>query len=98
MLASYTLRKVICKNDMYRELLIEMNNRKNIVTYSTVRSEIRTYNITRNALHYEISTCMPFQNRLSNMVVVGLVICMAFKGTIDPGPSTSIFTASSSSN
>lgn len=85
MLASYTLRKVICKNEMYRELLTEMNNRKKIMTYPTVRSEIRTYNITWNALHCEISD-LPFQNRLSNMVVEGLVISMAFNGTIDQYP------------
>lgn len=71
---------------VYRELMTEMNNRKNIVTNPMVRSEIRTFNITQNTLRCEISN--PFQNRLPNMVVVGLAISMAFNGAIGEYPYT----------
>ena len=43
---------------VYRELMRDMT--KKIVSYPTVRSEIRTYNIARNTLHYKINN--PFQN------------------------------------
>ena len=67
---------------VYRELMSDMT--KKIVSYPTVRSEIRTYNIARNTLHYEINN--PFQNRLPNMVIVGLVTSMAFNGAVDENP------------
>ena len=57
---------------------------KRIVSYPTVRSEIRTYNIARNTLHYEINN--PFQNRLPNMVIMGLVTSTAFNGAVTENP------------
>ena len=67
---------------VYRELMSDMT--KKIVSYPTVRSEIRTYNIARNTLHYEINN--PFQNRLPNMVIVGLVTSTAFNGAVGENP------------
>ena len=67
---------------VYRELMSDMT--KQIVSYPTVRSEIRTYNIARNTLHYEINN--PFQNRLPNMVIVGLVASTAFNGAVGENP------------
>lgn len=49
---------------------------------------MRYEHIIAHGTRYEISD-LPFQNRLSSMVVVGLVICMAFKGTIDQYPYSS---------
>ena len=67
---------------VYRELMSDMT--KKIVSYPTVQSEIRTYNIARNMLHYEINN--PFQNRLPNMVIVGLVTSAAFNGAVGENP------------
>ena len=45
---------------MYLELMGGLDSGKQMATYPTVRSEIRTYNIQRNTLHVEINN--PFQN------------------------------------
>jgi len=71
---------------VYRELMNDLGSGRNVVSYPTVRSEIRTYNITQNELHYEIIN--PFQNRLPNMLVVGLVASTAFNGAADGYPFT----------
>jgi len=71
---------------VYRELMNDMGSGRNVVSYPTVRSEIRTYNITQNELHYEITN--PFQNRLPNMLVVGLVASTAFNGAANEYPFT----------
>ena len=63
---------------IYRELRSEMDSGKRVVSSPTVRSEIRTYNIQQDSQHYEITN--PFQNRLPNMVVIGLVQSTAFNG------------------
>jgi len=62
----------------------DMNSGKKVVSYPTVRSKIRTYNITRNTLHYEISN--PFQSRLPNVVIVALVSSTAFNGHVTHYP------------
>ena len=49
-----------------------------------MRSEIRTYNILNDTRHVEINN--PFQNRLPNMVIVGLVESAAFNGDIGKYP------------
>lgn len=54
-------------------------------SWPTRRWEVRYEHIIAHGTRYEISD-LPFQNMLPNMVVVGLVICMAFKGTIDQYP------------
>ena len=69
---------------MYRELMSSVESRRQVVTYPTVRSEIRTYNIQNDTRHYEINN--PFQNQLPNMVIVGLVESAAFNGTIGKYP------------
>ena len=65
---------------MYRELMSDMSSGKKIVSYPTVRREIRTYNITWNMLHSEINN--PFQNRLPTMAIVGLVASMACNSAV----------------
>ena len=71
---------------VYRELMDDMTDGKRVVSYPTVRSEIRTYNIQQDTRHYEINN--PFQNRLPNMVVVGLVKSTAFNGHVGQSPFT----------
>ena len=45
-----------------------------------MRSEICTYTIQQKTLYYEINN--PFQSRLHNLVVVGLVDSRAFNGDV----------------
>ena len=71
---------------VYRELMSDMESGKRVVRYPTVRSEIRTYNIQQDTRHYEIDN--PFQNRLPNMVVIGLVQSTAFSGHTELYPFT----------
>ena len=71
---------------VYRELMDDMGSGKRVVSYPTVRSEIRTYNIQQDTRHYEINN--PFQNRLPNMVVIGLVRSTAFNGHTEQSPFT----------
>ena len=65
---------------IYLELTGGLDSGKQMATYPTVRSETRTYNIQRNTLHVEINN--PFQNRLPNMVLIGLVDSRAFNGDL----------------
>ena len=69
---------------VYRELMNDMGSGKRVVSYPTVRSEIRTYNIQQNTRHYEINN--PFQSTLPNLVVIGLVKSTAFNGNNDEYP------------
>ena len=71
---------------IYRELMDDMATGKKVVSYPTVRSEIRTYNIQQNERHFEINN--PFQNRLPNLVVIGLVKSTAFSGMVTDYPFT----------
>ena len=71
---------------VYRELMSDMESGKRVVSYPTVRSEIRTYNIQQDTRHYEINN--PSQNRLPNMVVIGLVKSTAFNGHTGEYPFT----------
>ena len=51
-----------------------------------MRSENSTYNIQQDTRHYEIK--YPFQNRLPNLVVIGLVKSTAFNGHTEQYPFT----------
>ena len=68
--------------DLYRELALTMN--KNIVSYPTVRSEVRTYNLSSTERLFEINN--PFQNRTPNLIIVGLVEAAAFNGDVSKNP------------
>ena len=78
------LCQVRLNRSVYRELMTTMVSGKRVVSYPTVRSEIRTYNIQQDTRHYEINN--PFQTRLPNLVVVGLVKSTAFNGDNDEYP------------
>ena len=86
--ADIKLKLYLCQvkvNDsVYRELMSTVESGRQMVTYPTVRSEIRTYNILDGTRHVEINN--PFHNRLPNMVVVGLVESAAFNGDISKYP------------
>ena len=72
--------------DIYLELMGNLESGRQLAAYPTVRSEVRTYNIQRNTLHVEINN--PFQNRLPNMVLIGLVDSRAFNGDVAHYPFT----------
>ena len=80
------LSQVRLNPSVYRELMTNMASGKRVVSYPTVRSEIRTYNIQQDTRHYEINN--PFQNRLPNLVVIGLVKSTAFNGHTEQYPFT----------
>ena len=86
--ADIKLKLYLCQikvNDsVYRELMSAVGSGRQMVTYPTVRSEIRTYNILNDTRHVEINN--PFHNRLPNMVVVGLVESTAFNGDVGKYP------------
>ena len=86
--ADIKLKLYLCQikvNDsVYRELMSAVESGRQMVTYPTVRSEIRTYNILNDTRHVEINN--PFHNRLPNMVVVGLVESTAFNGNVGKYP------------
>ena len=82
----FYLCQVRLNPSVYRELMDDMGSGKRVVSYPTVRSEIRTYNIQQDTRHYEITN--PFQSRLPNMVVIGLVKSTAFNGHTEQYPFT----------
>jgi len=85
--ADIKVRLILCQlrinPDVYRDLAIKMETSK-VVSYPTVRSEIRTYSFNRERRQYEINN--PWQGRGPNLVVIGLVDTRAFNGdyTRDP--------------
>jgi len=63
--------------DVYRELAVKMESLK-VVSYPTVRSEIRTYSFANDRRQYEINN--PWQGRGPNLVVMRMVDTRAFNG------------------
>ena len=84
--ADIKIRLLLCQvkvnENLYRELALTMN--KSIVSYPTVRSEVRTYNLSATERLFEINN--PFQNRTPNLIIVGLVDAAAFNGAVDKNP------------
>ena len=64
---------------VYREIMSDMQGEK-VVTYPTVRGEIRTYSHPNDNRHFEYSN--PFHNKLPNRLVVVLMKQTAFNGTV----------------
>ena len=78
------LSQIRVNPSIYRKLDIKMSTSTSVVSYPTVTSEIRTYNIQQNTLQYEINN--PFQNRLPNMLIVALADSRAFNGDVTRDP------------
>ena len=76
------LCQVKVNENLARELALTMN--KSIVSYPTVRSEVRTYNLSSTECLFEINN--PFQNRTPNLIIVGLVEAAAFNGNVEKNP------------
>ena len=84
--ADVKIRLLLCQvkvnRDLYKDLAITMD--KSVVSYPTVRSEVRTYNLGATERLFEINN--PFQNRTPNLLVVGLVEAAAFNGDVEKNP------------
>ena len=84
--ADVKIKLLLCQvkvnRDLYRDLALTMD--KSIVSYPTVRSEVRTYNLGATERLFEINN--PFQNRTPNLIVVGLVEAAAFNGHVEKNP------------
>ena len=76
------LCQVMLNESLHRELSMTME--RGIVSYPTVRSEVRTYNLGATERIREINN--PFQNRAPNLIVVGLVDAAAFNGDVAKNP------------
>ena len=61
---------------VYRALMSKMSVDRELVTYPTVRSEIRTFNMQGNQQRYECNNL--FQGRIPNRLIVGMVLSEAF--------------------
>ena len=55
-----------------------------LVSYLTVRSEIRTFKMQEDQQHFECSN--PFQNRIPNLVIIALVASTAVNETVTQDP------------
>ena len=84
--ADIKIKLLLCQvkvnTDLFRDLAITMD--KSVVSYPTVRSEVRTYNLGATERMFEINN--PFQNRTPNLIVVGLVEAAAFNGHVEKNP------------
>ena len=77
------LSQVRVTPSVYREIMSSMKSGR-VVTYPTVRGEIRTYSHPNDNRHFECSN--PFHNQLPNRLVVVLMKQAAFNGTITESP------------
>jgi len=77
------LAQVRVTPSVYREIMTNMKSGR-VVTYPTVRGEIRTYSHPNDNRHFEGSN--PFHNHLPNRLVVLLLKQAAFNGTITESP------------
>ena len=73
------LSQVRVAPSVYREIMSGLKSGK-VVTYPTVRGEIRTYSHPNDNRHFECSN--PFHNQLPNRLVVALMDQAAFNGDI----------------
>ena len=76
------LCQVTLNPSVSRELFLKMD--RHMVSYPAVRSELRTYNILATDRYYEINN--PTQNRVPNLVVVGLTEAAGFNGDVTKNP------------
>jgi len=69
---------------MYRNLSAQRHNGKELATYPTVRSEIRTFSMQGNLTRFDIPNL--FQNRVPDRLIVGLVDSRVFNGDVTRDP------------
>ena len=69
---------------VYKSLSTQRHNGKQLATYPTVRSEIRTFSMQNNLTRFEIRDL--FQNRVADQLIVGLLDSRAFNGDVTRDP------------
>ena len=69
---------------VYRNLSAQRHNNKQMATYPTVRSEIRTFSMQGNLTRFDIPNL--FQNRVPDRLSVALVDSRAFNGDVTRDP------------
>ena len=69
---------------LYRNLSVQRHNGKELATYPTMRSEIRTFSMQGNLTRFDIPNL--FQNRVPDRLIVGLVDSRAFNGDVTRDP------------
>ena len=69
---------------VYRNLSVQRHNGKELATYPTVRSEIRTFSMQGNLTRFDIPNL--FQNRVPDRLIVGLLDSRAFNGDVTRDP------------
>ena len=79
---TFMLCTVTLLPSLERELALKQT--KNPVSYPLVRGEMRTYTLGQNDRNLEINN--PFNDRIPNLVIIGLVASAAYNGTITSQP------------
>jgi len=69
---------------VYRNLSVQRHNDKQMATYPTVRSKIRTFSIQGNLTRFDIPNL--FQNRVPDRLMVALVDSRNFNGDVTRDP------------
>ena len=69
---------------VYRNLSVQRHNGKQMATYPTVRSEIRTFSMQGNLTRFDIPNL--FQNRVPDRLIVALVDSRNFNGDVTRDP------------
>jgi len=69
---------------VYRNLSVQRHNAKQMATYPTVRSEIRTFSMQGNLTRFDIPNL--FQNRVPDRLIVAVVDSRNFNGDVTRDP------------
>ena len=69
---------------VYRNLSVQRHNAKQMATYPTVRSEIRTFSMQGNLTRFDIPNL--FQNKVPDLLIVALVDSRNFNGDVTRDP------------
>ena len=69
---------------VYKTLSAQRHNGKQLASYPTVRSEIRTFSMQDNLTPFDIPNL--FQNRIPDRLIVGLLDSRAFNGDVTRDP------------
>ena len=64
--------------------LKKRHNEEQVAAYPAVRSEIRTFSMQNNLVHFDIPNL--FQNRIPDRLIVGLLDSRAFNGDVTRDP------------
>ena len=78
----FVLCVVTLNPSIERELAVKQT--KSVVSYPTVRGEVRTYNLRADVRHFEIND--PGNGRIPNVLIVGMVESAAFNGDYTKHP------------